>query len=59
MDTAARIGITFCLMTGALFFLCLACILREHRRGKSGAKIPEIPEAAALQVVPATRLLRI
>lgn len=37
MDTAARIGITFCLMTGALFFLCLACILREHRRGKSGA----------------------
>ena len=38
MDTAARIGITFCLMTGALFFLCLACILREHRRGKSGAE---------------------
>ena len=37
MDTAARIGITFCLMTGALFLLCLACILREHRRGKSGA----------------------
>ena len=37
MDTA-RIGITFCLMTGALFFLCLACILREHRRGKSGAE---------------------
>ena len=38
MDTAARIGITFCLMTGALFLLCLACILREHRRGKSGAE---------------------
>lgn len=35
MDTAARIGITFCLMTGALFLLCLVCILREHRRGKS------------------------
>lgn len=34
MDTAARIGITFCLMTGALFLLCLACILREHRRGQ-------------------------
>ena len=33
MDTAARIG-----MTGALFLLCLACILREHRRGKSGAE---------------------
>ena len=30
MDTAARIG--------ALFLLCLACILREHRRGKSGAE---------------------
>lgn len=38
MDTAARIGITFCLMTGALFLLCLVCILREHRRGKSGAE---------------------
>ena len=38
MDTAARIGITFCLMTSALFLLCLACILREHRRGKSGAE---------------------
>ena len=38
MDTAARIGITFCLMTGALFLLCLACILREHRRGKSGTE---------------------
>lgn len=38
MDTTARIGITFCLMTGALFLLCLACILREHRRGKSGAE---------------------
>ena len=38
MDTAARIGITFCLMTGALFLLCLACILREHRRGKSEAE---------------------
>jgi len=38
MDTAARIGITFCLMTGALFLLCLACILQEHRRGKSGAE---------------------
>ena len=38
MDTAARIGITFCLMTGALFLLCFACILREHRRGKSGAE---------------------
>lgn len=35
MDTAARIGITFCLMTGALFLLCLVCILREHRRDKS------------------------
>ncbi|MFQ9209994.1 MAG: hypothetical protein ACLR3S_13305 [Clostridium fessum] len=42
MDTAARIGITFCLMTGALFLLCLACILREHRRGKSGAENSEI-----------------
>lgn len=41
MDTAARIGITFCLMTGALFLLCLACILREHRRGKSGAENSE------------------
>lgn len=38
MDTAARIGITFFLMTGALFLLCLACILRERRRGKSGAE---------------------
>lgn len=38
MDTAARIGITFCLMTGTLFLLCLACILREHRRGKSGTE---------------------
>ena len=37
MDTAARIGITFCLMTGALFLLCLVCILRERRKGKSGA----------------------
>lgn len=35
MDTAARIGITFCLMTGALFLICLACILRDRRRGKS------------------------
>ena len=35
MDTAARIGITFCLMTGALFLVCLACILRERRRWKS------------------------
>lgn len=31
MDTAARIGITFCLMTGALFLLCLASILWERR----------------------------
>ena len=38
MDTAARIGITFCLMTGTLFLLCLACILLERRRGKSGAE---------------------
>ena len=28
----------FFMDTGALFFLCLACILREHRRGKSGAE---------------------
>ena len=38
MDTAARIGITFFLMTGTLFLLCLACILRERRRGKPGAE---------------------
>lgn len=28
----------FFMDTGALFLLCLACILREHRRGKSGAE---------------------
>lgn len=28
----------FFMDTAALFFLCLACILREHRRGKSGAE---------------------
>ena len=38
MDTAARIGITFFLMTGTLFLLCLACILLERRRDKSGAE---------------------
>ncbi len=26
MDTAARIGIMFCIMTGALFIICLACM---------------------------------
>ena len=35
MDTAAHIGITFCLMTGALFLICLACILQDRRMGKS------------------------
>lgn len=34
MDTAARIGITFCLMTGALFIICLACILFERYKSK-------------------------
>lgn len=27
MDTAARIGIMFCIMTGALFIICLTCTL--------------------------------
>lgn len=37
MDTAARIGITFCLMTGALFLVCLACILWERRNNHKKA----------------------
>lgn len=39
MDTAARIGITFCLMVGALFLLCLGCILvQKHRHTPTEAK---------------------
>ena len=59
MDTAARIGITFCLMTGACFFSALHVSCGNTAGANQGQKIPEIPEVSALQVVPATRLLRI
>ncbi len=38
MDTAAKIGITFCLMTGGLFIICLALILFDRYKSKTENK---------------------
>lgn len=35
VDTAARIGIVFALMTGLLFFICIFCIRKAHKKGEN------------------------